>query len=302
MSITRRAFVAGSLTAVGVAALRPRALLSAGAPDIVDVGGTDPAKMIAAALSALGGVTRFVKPGARVVLKPNGGFANPPEWGTTTTPELVAAMARACLAAGAGSVAVVEYPISKGRKCLERCGLTRVVDLAPGCKLQVLGADADFEKVAVEGGVACDEVDLARVLREADLFVSMPTAKHHSGTVVSLGLKNAMGLIKDRPSFHGMDLHQAVADLARVVRPHLTVVDATRALLTNGPAGPGEVVRLDRLVAGTNVVSVDAYSLGLAPFTRRKLTVADVRHIGLAAAAGLGEADVSKLDVKRLTA
>jgi uncharacterized protein (DUF362 family) len=286
---------------VGVATLRPRSLLAAGAPDVVDVAGKNPDTLIAAALAALGGIERFVKPGTRVVLKPNGGFPNPPDWGTTTSPEVVAAMARACLAAGAASVTVLEYPISRGRKCLERCGLTRVTELAPGCKLEVLGPDSPFATTAIPGAVACQEVDLTTALKQADLLVSMPTAKHHSGTVVSLGLKNAMGLIKDRPVFHGMDLHQAVADLARVVRPQLTIVDATRALLTNGPAGPGEVVRLDRIVAGTNVVSVDAYSLGLAPFAKRQLTVADVRHIGLAAAAGLGEADVGKLVVKKVT-
>ena len=59
-----------------------------------------------------------------MVIKPNAGFANPAAWGTTTRPETVVALAKACLAAKAKQVTIVEFPVAKGRNCLDRCGLS----------------------------------------------------------------------------------------------------------------------------------------------------------------------------------
>lgn len=303
MTLTRRDFVTGTAATLGLAALTRQSAVAATGPDVVDVSGSSPAAMVGAAVAALGGIGRFVKRGDYVVLKANAAFANPPEWGTTTHPETVVAMAKLCLEAGAKRVVVLEYPQAKGMKCLERCGLIAALAAVPAVQVKLLGAPDDFKEVKIPGGVACKSTEVAKALLSADVFINLPAAKAHDQTGVSLGLKNHMGLIRERQVFHTMmDLHQAVADLAQVVKPHLTLIDATRALLTNGPAGPGDTSTPGRMAAGTNVVSVDAYALTLARFNQRQMTPADARHIALAAAAGLGEADVAKLVVKKVTA
>jgi uncharacterized protein (DUF362 family) len=110
-----------------------------------------------------------------------------------------------------------------------------------------------------------------------------------------------MGLIYDRKVFHTMfDLHQGVADLGKVIVPQLTIVDATRALLTNGPAGPGETATPGRMIAGVDVVAVDAYALRVARFNNRQMTPADARHILLAGQDGVGRLDVDAMQVKIL--
>jgi len=237
-----------------------------------------------------------------VVLKANAGFPNPPAWGTTTDPVVVATVAKLCLEAKAKSVVVLEFP--QGRvpeKCIERCGLGSALESMSKVKVKLLGP-ADFVEVDVPGGTEIHKVEIAKALRSADVFINIPVAKNHSDAVVSLGLKNHMGLIKDRRAFHQQhDLQSAVADLGRVIKPNLTVLDATRALLTNGPAGPGDLATPNRIVAGRNVVSVDAYGLGVAPFGQKQLTVADVRHIAMAGKAGLGNVDVASLHVKKLS-
>ncbi len=289
---------------MGLAAVPWRRVLAASAgPDVVDVSGTDPAAMVAAALAGLGGMQRFVSQGDYVVIKPNAAFANPPEWGTTTHPQTVVAVARACLAAGAKRVLVLEYPQAKGQKCLERCGLAGALDGLADVSVRLLEGKKDFRRVEIPGGVATQEVDVAKAVLSADVLISVAAAKAHTATGVSFGLKNAMGLIYDREAFHTrFDLHQAVADLGRVVRPHLSIVDATRALLTNGPAGPGETATPGRMVAGTASASVDAYSLTLARFNQRQMTPEDARHILLASKAGLGEIDLAKLGISRVQA
>lgn len=298
--ISRRTFVGGSL--VAAATLRYGRALAVGEPDLVDVSGSDPAKMVAAALAALGGMAKFVNKGDFVVIKPNAAFANPPAWGTTTHPATVVVVAKACLEAKAKEVLILEFPQAKGEKCLERCGLTAALAAVPGVKVKLLGP-GDFQKVEVKGGVTLKSVEVAKQLLSADVFINVPAAKAHFQAGVSFGLKNHMGLIWDRQAFHtAMELHQAVADLGRVIKPTLTILDATRALLTNGPAGPGDTAEPGRMVAGRKVASVDAYGLTLAKFNSRIMTPANARHIEFAGKAGLGEVDVARMKVKKVAA
>jgi uncharacterized protein (DUF362 family) len=300
-AISRRTFVGGSLAAV--AALRYGRAFAAGEPDIVDVSGSDPQKMIAAVFAALGGIGKFVKKGDFVIIKPNAAFANPAEWGSTTHPQTVLAVAKACLEAKAKGVMILEFPQAKGEMCLKRCGLTEAMAALPAAKIKLLASASDFQKTEVKGGVSLKTTDVAKNLLSADVFISLPAAKAHYQSGVSLGLKNNMGLVYDRQIFHtALDLHQAIADLGLVIKPNLTIIDGTRALLTNGPAGPGDTATPGRMVAGRRIASVDAYGLTLAKFNSKNMTPADVRHIELAGKAGLGEVDIAKLKVKKVSA
>ncbi len=300
-AISRRTFVGGSLAAV--AAFRYGRAFAAGEPDIVDVQGTDPSKMVAAVFAALGGIGKFVKKGDFVVLKPNAAFANPAEWGSTTHPQTVLAVAKACLEAKAKGVLILEFPQAKGEMCLKRCGLLEAMAALPAAKIKLLGSAGDFQKTEVKGGVSLKTTDVAKSLLSADVFISLPAAKAHYQSGVSFGLKNNMGLVFDRQIFHtALDLHQAIADLGLVVKPNLTIIDGTRALLSNGPAGPGDTATPGRMVAGRHSASVDSYGLTLAKFNSKNMTPADVRHIELAGKAGLGEVDIAKLKVKKVSA
>jgi uncharacterized protein (DUF362 family) len=303
MKLTRRTFLGVSVAAV--AGLEHADALAAAAPagpDLVEVSGTDVPAMVKAAFDALGGIGKFVRAGDYVVLKPNAGFANPAVWGSTTNPDVVVAVAKLCLDAKAKQVLVVEYPQAKGAVCLERCGLTAALATVPAVKVKVLtGAPGEYQKTEIKDGVSLKSVELSKAFLSADVFINLPVAKHHFQAGVSMGLKNFMGLIQDRQAFHTtLDLHQAIADLGRVCKPQLTVLDATRALITNGPAGPGETVTPNKILAGRMVASVDAYALTLARFNQKQLTPADVKHIELAGKAGLGAIDLAKLDVKKV--
>jgi uncharacterized protein (DUF362 family) len=298
--ISRRGFVGGSIAAM--AALKYRHAFAGNEPDIVDVSGTNCAKMVTAGLAAIGGISRFVKKGDFVVIKPNAAFANPAAWGSTTHPDTVVAIAKACLEAKAKEVLILEFPQGKGEKCIERCGLKAAMANLPEVKIKLLSEAADFQKVNVKGGIALKSVEVAKALLSADVFINVPAAKSHFQAAVSFGLKNHMGLILDRQIFHtGLDLHQAVADLGRVIVPQLTILDATRALLTNGPAGPGDTATPGRIIIGSKVTSVDAYGLTVAKFNNRSMTPGDVRHIELAGKAGLGSIDVAKMKVKKVS-
>jgi uncharacterized protein (DUF362 family) len=135
-----------------------------------------------------------------------------------------------------------------------------------------------------------------RDLRRADVFINLPIAKVHNSTRLTLGIKNLLGIVWDRGAFHRSEsLEQAMVDLITHVRPHLTILDAVRILLTNGPKGPGRTEDRRLVVAGADPVAVDAYGaslFGMAP--------GQIGHIRLAAAAGLGEMDLKRIKVKHV--
>jgi uncharacterized protein (DUF362 family) len=262
--------------------------------DLVVAEGTDPAEMLARGLTAMGGIGAFVKPGATVVLKPNFSVPRLPEEAATTNVGLMGAMIKTCLAAGAKTVKVVEYPFTNPNICLEKTGMRAAVAAAGG-QLLVLnnGRDRYFRQVQI-GGRELPTAEYSKDVLDADVFVNMPILKHHVGTKLTMGMKGLMGVVWDRGHFHRTDLHRCIAEVAAFKKPHLTILDAIRGITENGPTGPGPIREWNQLVFGTDPVAVDAYGatlFGMKP--------AEVEYIRIAAELGVGQMDVGKVKVRK---
>ena len=93
-------------------------------PDLAVVKGA-PEAAVRKAVELLGGIGKFVKSGDKVVIKPNASFANTPDWGSTTTPEVLTAVAKLCLEAGAKRILVMDYPLRASESCRRRPGWAR---------------------------------------------------------------------------------------------------------------------------------------------------------------------------------
>jgi uncharacterized protein (DUF362 family) len=309
--VKRRRFLGTCLRAAGASLLLPGSRLLAskpgpgpssnGAPDIVLARG-DARAATHAALEALGGMERFVKPGQVVAVKPNASFARPPEWGVTTHPEVLAAVLESCFAAGARRVLVLDHTMDKPERCFERNGTAAAVGEFKAAKLVSLDDAKFYRKVEVPGALVLHETDIPLAVQKADVFINVPTAKSHSATDVSLGIKNLMGLVWDRHTFHqDLDLHAAIADLATVLRPDLCILDAMHILKTGGPVGPGAVDDFGGVIAGTDSVAVDAFGVGLAPWNGRTLRATQVAYLRHAAEHGLGSLELESLHIEELS-
>ncbi len=307
----RRRFLWSSLGLVGARIIYPRTARAAdeigagssddGFPDIVRVKGEARAAT-RRAIDAIGGMERFVKPGQVVLVKPNAGFDSPPEWGASTHPEVLAGVLDACIAAQARRILVVDHTLAPSQRCFQRTGLNRAVADYPTVKLVALDDPKTYVETPIPLGQALKTTQVAAVVGKVDVFINVPTAKAHSATEVSLGLKNLMGLVWDRHVFHqGMDLHVGIADLATVLRPHLTILDAIHILKTGGPTGPGEVEEANVVIAGVDPVAVDAVGVGLSTWNRETLTPDAVGYIRHAAARGLGSMRLDTLRIVDLT-
>ena len=303
--ITRRAFIGKSVSAG--AALTFAAGFPVGARAFAETGFDiavargDMARAVRAAVDTLGGMARFVSAGQRVVLKPNMSFPNPPEWGSTTHPVVVRTLAEMCLEAGARRVAVIDHPLRRPEVCLRRSGIAAACEGLSNVNVVALSEQKFYTRVSIPNGVELHEVEIARDIQQSDVLINVPVAKSHMATGVSLSMKNLMGLIWDREYFHQyIDVNQGVADLSTILQPDLIVVDATRPMTTAGPGGPGKVVQLDTIVAGTDPVAVDAYTVPLAPWYGQEFTGNNVKYIQAASALGLGEIDLTKLSIKEI--
>jgi len=241
-------------------------------------------------------------PGAKVGL-----LVNAPSWwtrpGSHTHPDLTLAVIVAALAAGAKEIQYLIDPLAPYWK---RSALAAKYAAETGavkkCSGQFIAKDVARNK-------ALKTTKVVKEFLDCDVFVNLPIIKHHVGVGMSGCLKNLMG-VNDNASnqfFHNGSgakgeyddipfLAQCVADLNTLRRPDLCVADATEFLLTNGPAGPGELRKLDKVILGTDPVAVDAFG---APMV--DLKAADVLMITRSADWGLGRMDVTKLAVELLT-
>ena len=296
--IKRRDFLKAAAAGLALSFVRPPAFLEAKDEyDLVVISG-DPAAATRAALEAMGGISRFVQKGKRVVLKPNMSFSNPPEWGSTTHPQVVATVAQTCMDAGAQRVLVLDYPLRPAELCLKRSGIQEACKPIKGVYVLALEDRKFFREIKVPQGKILERVEVLKEVLDNDVLINLPQAKTHSATGVSLGIKNLMGLIWDRYSFHSRyNINQALADLATVIKPQLTILDATRALVSGGPGGPGDVQKPNLIVAGIDPVAVDSYGVTVAPWYGQNFKGRQVEHLLVAHQRGLGQIDLEQLRV-----
>ncbi len=267
-------------------------------PSLFIVKNDDIEKAVKKSIELLGGIKKFVKEGDRVLIKPNISFGNPPEWGSTTHPAVIKTVAELCLEAGARKIIIADYPLRNPDICLEKTGIKDAVSSLDRTVVFMATERKFYEEMKSPEGKQLKSVEVSKEYKKADVFINIPTAKSHSASGVSFGLKNLMGLIWDREYFHeDIDLHQGIADLACILRPHLTIMDAVYVLKTRGPGGPGDVEQMNTIIAGTDPVAVDSYTVSLTDWYGHKFTGEKVKHILFAYQHNLGEIDISKINI-----
>lgn len=261
-------------------------------PDLVAVKGKSPEQNVSRALEKLGGIERFVRKGGRVVIKPNLLTARKPQFAVTTNPLLIAALVRLCYQAGASEVTVLDRPTSSPRTTYEISGIAEATRAAGG-KIKIL-TDRNFENTLIPQGRLLRKWPLVKDIFEADAFINVPIAKTHGLAILTMAMKNLMGIMGGTRSTMHIDFDQKIVDLNTLVHSHLVVLDAHRILIRNGPTGGSlsDVKLAQTVVVGTSQISVDTYG---TTFFGMKPT--DLPYLVKANQQGLGEIDLDKLTI-----
>ncbi len=247
------------------------------------------------AINALGGIGRFVKAGNTVVVKPNMGWDRRPEQAATTHPAVVRAIVEECLKAGAKKVKVFDNTCNDMRRTYENSGIPAALKDLRNVDVRYMEEER-YKKVSLKGAFL-KEWELYGDALSADVFINVPIAKHHSLTVLTLALKNMMGIMGGDRGFIHRQIEDALADLNSTVKSHLVVIDATRILTAHGPTGGSlkDVKVLNKVIASTDIVAADAYATGLFG-----LKPQDVPITVTAARRGLGEINLEKVRIVKV--
>lgn len=289
----------GIVLAEPVFRITPNLLASETVHPILSVGtGKDYTSLVSSVLQPLGGIASFVKTGDRVVIKPNIGWDRRPDQAANTHPEVVTAVVKLALQAGAKVVQIFDRSCNEERRCYVNSGIKPALDNIGNRKVQCSYVDSrKFIPVTIEKGKSINKWSFYKDALEADCYINIPVAKHHGLARLTLGLKNTMGVIGgNRGKIHG-NMGQNLADLNTVIRANLTIIDATRILLRNGPQGGNlkDVRVLDTILASPDPVAADAFATTLFD-----LKPEEIDSTMAAAAMGLGEMDLKKIDIRKV--
>jgi uncharacterized protein (DUF362 family) len=259
-------------------------------PEMAIIQGPDPRQLVRRAFEEMGGIRRFISRGDVVVIKPNIAWDRAPEQAATTNPDVVAEAVRLCAEAGAAKIIVTDVSCNDPRRCFARSGIAAAARAA-GAEV-ILPEARKFQEVNLRGEVLTDWPVFEPFLA-ADKMLNVPIAKHHSLTGVTLGMKNWYGILGGARNRLHQRINESLADLADFMKPTLTLLDAYRVLLRNGPTGGdlADVALKRTLVASTDPVAVDAY----AAKAYWDLDAHALPYLKLAEARGLGRPDFENL-------
>jgi uncharacterized protein (DUF362 family) len=253
------------------------------------------------AVEALGGMNRFVKQGNTVGVLINASFDRQ---GSYTNPDVVLAVVRMCLDAGAKEIQAI---CNTSRNYWKRGTMQEKMK----SEIDAIRPPDDMTLATIPAAVSLKTANVTKSLLNCDVFINLPIIKDHKGTRFTCNMKNMMGACSSSTCryfhlggkfslfggyYNNLQLlAQCIADINLLRRPTLSVVDATEFLVTNGPSGPGDIKKPREIIASTDCVAADMYS---------------VRHLGLnweelpvfkfAQQHGYGPDNLSNVSVKTL--
>ncbi len=268
--------------------------------DLVAVLGGEPQQMFRAAIAEMGGMSRFVKKGQQVVVKPNIAWDRVPELAANTNPLLVGEIVKQCIDAGAREVLVFDHTCDDWRKCYSNSGIEDAVKAAGG---KMLPADQEsyYKPVSLSRGKSLKSTKVHEAILNTDVWINVPVLKHHGGSKMTIAMKNLMGIVWDRRYFHANNLQQCIADVCTLSKkPVLNVVDAYRLMKSNGPQGRSlaDVVLSKGVFLSHDIVAVDTAATNF--FNQvREMPLKDVQHLFLGEEHKLGTTDLEKLKIRR---
>lgn len=254
------------------------------------------------AFNLIGGLETLVKPGTKILLKPNVMMPKPPGHPANTHPHLIRAIAEIFQEAGgqviigessAGSLAGLTFTT----EALAKSG---VKEIAETLNIPLINFDlAPAINKKIENPYA-PVIPITRFVLETDLVVTIPKLKTHTyGTVITGAVKNCYGMIPGqiKAEFHRRapeprKFFTIIRDLFGVVRPRLAIMDAITAMEGDGPSA-GRERHAGFLLVSPDPVAVDVVASELIGVSAR-----NVLTNKLCAEAGLGAGDLDSIDIK----
>lgn len=268
---------------------------AAGNSFVVRVQGESPYEITKRAVKELGGMGKFISKQDIVMVKPNIAWNRSVEQAGNTNPEVVKAVIEMALEAGARKVIVMDNTTHKAASTYKRSGIEEAAKKA-GAEVRY----ADENRLVVHDfkGKKLKRWPVFKDYLEADKFINVPILKHHGSAALTIGMKNLFGIIGGNRGKLHRNMGENIADLAYGFKTHLTIVDAYRILLRNGPTGGrlSDVELKKTVIASTNIMEADVVAADLFGKPPQQ-----VPFIQAAVERKMGNMEVSKINIKTIT-
>ena len=236
----------------------------------------------------IGGINAFIRPGTKVLLKPNLLSPRPPEDAVTTHPEVARAVARLAKSAG-GIVSLGDSPGGYGKNIDEIMEISGMKKMAGEEGIEI----RKFNTPKLINGFP-----IARDFLEFDFVISIPKFKTHMITVITAAVKNMFGTVVGPHKTHchsrapkEEDFSKIIAKVYSISKPHLTILDGIIAMEGDGPSA-GVVRKMSLIMAGPDAVAIDACVAKIMGLEPLKVLVTKE-----ASMMGLGESDLAHIEV-----
>lgn len=245
------------------------------------------------ALDLLGGLTNFIKPGAKVLVKPNLLMSKAPEFGITTHPEIVRAVIHLLKEINC-KITVGDGPSVWGQYIENVDEVYEVTGIKKVC------VDEGVELINFDKRRMRSKFPLTVALDECDYLISLPKFKTHEFTLITGAIKNLFGLVSGtyktelhKNYFAPADFAKVLVDILAETRPALTIIDGILAMEGDGPATSGKTRQLNLLLAGSDCVALDSVMAKIMGIGNHEVLTTQE-----AARRNLGEAQISRIKVE----
>lgn len=252
------------------------------------VRGKHPSTMLESALKLID-VERLITPQDKVLIKPNYVVAKHPSTGLTTDSRILESIIEFVKGCGVKDIVVGEGGSGNTDRAFDVVGI-REVTTKQNVRLVNLNRDSRIN-IKIPNALALKEVGVARTALESTCIINVPKLKIHHMAVVTLSMKNLMGLILPKNIMHGQ-LHEKIVDLSSVFK------DKVKINIIDGLVGgeidetTGSPVKMDLLITGKDMVAVDTVSTAIMGIDPRK-----VKYITIAGEMGLGVSSLDEIQV-----
>lgn len=232
-----------------------------------------------------------------LTLKINSAWSRSPEVGANTDPELVGEFLAKCRESGINKLVLPENPCNSARTSFVRSGILKAAKENDAVMIDLKGKKQFFRKEKIPQGKILKEAEVAEQFLNCDALVNMPVAKHHSGAVLSMAMKNWMGAVEDRRFWHRNGLNQCIADFCTFIKPQWTIIDATRIMLDSGPQGPTKNMKFPhKLILSRDQVAADTYT-AIELFGK---SIDQVKYLRIAGNMGIGVNSIADMNIHKV--
>ncbi|MFC1803506.1 DUF362 domain-containing protein [Thermoproteota archaeon] len=241
-----------------------------------------------------------VKKGDVVVVKPNAKNQSPPGYGIVTDPRVVEACVSLAFKKGAEKVKIADgaaYPTG-AYNTFAAFQTIGIMDIAKKWDVELVDLNGyDSLDLDIPDGLVLNWIRVGRSVIEADVIVNVPVLKTHKETLLSACLKNigvGCATREEKKRLHRLGIDEGLVDVFSLVKPRFNVVDGIVAMEGDGPnLPPGRAKPLGLVIAGRDGLAVDAVCAAVMGLDLKK-----VKHLRLAHEKGLGNWDMSNIEIR----